>query len=386
MKKRSLIPVLVSAVLAASTTAAMPGFAAADAGSLETWGGWENIPGEGSSPLQKIARYSMPPDSYDILDRGFGCVSMKIRRFGVSVTMTEPLTESVQLGDFTISPQIAAGTALSPYICRIWTQSDFRKAWADNSAMYVLHDSDLTHCWQVRKDPPTEILPDENSYIICQITSHSGSENDTESYLLLLDLLEQDSRFTVNGAVYTCVQWYAPYTGQLAVRYSDLTAKRDIETELTALGEDPEQQAVQTDKNNTEYYCYPCSAENAKAVIHEFSDDPRIDRIKAASCVDGVEGSETFHTAALLLPVNGRTGDADGDGKITLLDAVNVLKQYNAAELLDEDSFLTAGQIAAADVDGDGSVTPKDAACIQQYINFAYILEEPKTWEEIIQK
>ena len=386
MKKRSLIPVLMSAVLAASTTAAMPALAAADAGTLETWGGWENVPGEGSSPITKVARYSMPPDSYDILDRGFGCVSMKIRRYGVSVTMTEPLTESVQLGDFTISPQIAAGTAPSPYICRIWTQADFCKAWADKSAMYVLHDSDLTHCWQVRQDRPTELFPDENSYIISQTTSRSGNDDDTESYLLLLDLLEQDPRFTVNGAVYTCVQWYAPYTGQLAVRYSDLTAKRDIETELTALGEDPEQQAVQTDKNNTEYYCYPCSAENAKAVIHEFSDDPRIDRIKAASCVDCVVGSETFHTAALLLPVNGRIGDADGDGKITLTDAVNVLKQYNLTEVLGENGLLTAEQITAADIDGDGAVTAKDASYIQKYINFADILEEPKTWTEIIGK
>ncbi len=56
MKKRNLIAVLMSVVLATSTTAAMPGFAAADAGSLETWGGWETIPGEGSARLHKDTR------------------------------------------------------------------------------------------------------------------------------------------------------------------------------------------------------------------------------------------------------------------------------------------------------------------------------------------
>ena len=81
-----------------------------------------------------------------------------------------------------------------------------------------------------------------------------------------------------------------------------------------------------------------------------------------------------------------KKGDGDSDGTITLQDASAVLKQYNLTDILGEDGFMTAEEIAAADVDGDGAVTPKDASLIQQYINFADILEEPKTWEELIKK
>ena len=97
------------------------------------------------------------------------------------------------------------------------------------------------------------------------------------------------------------------------------------------------------------------------------------------------DGMECLHYSLELVPLI-HYGDADGDGIITLTDAVNVLRQFNAAVILDEYGFMTVEQIAAADVDCDGKVTPKDASLIQQYINFADILEEPKTWEEIIQK
>ena len=110
----------------------------------------------------------------------------------------------------------------------------------------------------------------------------------------------------------------------------------------------------------------------------EYWDDGELHRVLEDSM-------NNLHYSLELVPLI-HYGDADGDGRITLLDAVNVLKQYNAAELLDEYGFMTVEQIAAADVDFDRKVTAKDAAYIQKYINYADILEEPKTWEEIIKK
>ena len=55
-------------------------------------------------------------------------------------------------------------------------------------------------------------------------------------------------------------------------------------------------------------------------------------------------------------------GDANGDGKIDIMDATTV--QKFAAELID----LDADHKAAADVTGDGKVDIMDATMIQKYV------------------
>ena len=56
-----------------------------------------------------------------------------------------------------------------------------------------------------------------------------------------------------------------------------------------------------------------------------------------------------------------KTGDANGDGKIDVLDAANIQK-YTASK-----TELTQAQLNAADVNGDGSVDILDAAQIQKF-------------------
>ena len=56
-----------------------------------------------------------------------------------------------------------------------------------------------------------------------------------------------------------------------------------------------------------------------------------------------------------------KTGDANGDGEINVLDAANIQK-YTASK-----TELTQAQLNAADVNGDGSVDILDAAQIQKF-------------------
>ena len=62
----------------------------------------------------------------------------------------------------------------------------------------------------------------------------------------------------------------------------------------------------------------------------------------------------------VILPDKAVRGDADADGKVTVYDAVHILK--NVAGITDD------VDIEAADVDGDGMITVNDAANILRYI------------------
>ena len=55
-------------------------------------------------------------------------------------------------------------------------------------------------------------------------------------------------------------------------------------------------------------------------------------------------------------------GDVDGDGEITITDAL-LIQRYDL-----EMVTLNAAQLKAADVDGDGDVTILDVSWIQRYI------------------
>ena len=56
-----------------------------------------------------------------------------------------------------------------------------------------------------------------------------------------------------------------------------------------------------------------------------------------------------------ILPAVGVLGDVDGDGAVTLSDALMIMR--NAMQLLE----FTPAQAAAADMDGDGLITVEDA-------------------------
>ena len=60
------------------------------------------------------------------------------------------------------------------------------------------------------------------------------------------------------------------------------------------------------------------------------------------------------------------SGDADGNGKVDLDDAITALQAYTAVNLMKQENPLTAAQFIAADTDGDGVVYIEDALGILQ--------------------
>ena len=75
------------------------------------------------------------------------------------------------------------------------------------------------------------------------------------------------------------------------------------------------------------------------------------------------------------LPAN-RTGDVDGDGKITSADARLALRRSVKLENYPEGS----SQYLACDADGDGAVTSADARLI---LRASVNLENPEDWKKL---
>lgn len=84
---------------------------------------------------------------------------------------------------------------------------------------------------------------------------------------------------------------------------------------------------------------------------------------------------EAVHKPAL------ETGDIDGDGAVTVLDAQTALLAC-LESLTGGANKLSDAQLAAADVDGSGKVTVSDAQCILIYYVHNTVAETPITWEE----
>ncbi len=328
------------------------------------WGVDEDrITGERYSPLRKrLWYYSMQPDSYDILDSGFGAVEVNVWRIGISVSMKEALTESMQLGEFTLAPEFPKGTR-SPYICRVIPQTELLAYYSSYSfadtKMYISADSDLTHCRMIGTDSSAETLPDENNYVIEQSTYGQDKMDDTGAFLELLRALYDDPRFTVNGAVYSCDQTDLMYMNELYAEFADMDAKAEFEAALTALGQTADAR-IRKDDDGTEYYYYSCSAANAKQMLIRFADDPRIARLLPTIIVDHCEETwEDVSLTHLLLPAHRPgTGDLNGDGETNIGDAV-LLSRFNA-----EDSELDASTLNMdeADLNADGVTDALDLA------------------------
>lgn len=76
------------------------------------------------------------------------------------------------------------------------------------------------------------------------------------------------------------------------------------------------------------------------------------------------------------------TGDADGDGDITLNDAYNVLMESSRIAIGQEEQFSPELK-DACNIDHDGAITLNDAYCILMYSSYQSIGKNP-SWEEIV--
>ena len=102
----------------------------------------------------------------------------------------------------------------------------------------------------------------------------------------------------------------------------------------------------------------------AKAPTHEA--EGNIEYFKCSICgklfADADATNEITLEDTVIAPIEQMIGDVDGDGKITVADAVMIQKHIaNILTLSDE-------QFAVADVDGNGKITVADAVMIQKHI------------------
>lgn len=87
----------------------------------------------------------------------------------------------------------------------------------------------------------------------------------------------------------------------------------------------------------------------------------------------------------VLSKANLDTGDFDGDSKIGVEDAQNVLKAY-VSQIAGNDPRLTDAQKKAADINGDNKIDTADAQLVLLYYVRNTIANNPTEWSELIQK
>ena len=76
-------------------------------------------------------------------------------------------------------------------------------------------------------------------------------------------------------------------------------------------------------------------------------------------------------------------GDYDGDGKISLEDAQNLLNAYTKM-LAGAASPLTDAQKNACDINGDKSIDVADAQLVLLYYVRNTLAKQPTTWEQLL--
>ncbi|MCH5279651.1 MAG: Ig-like domain-containing protein, partial [Christensenellaceae bacterium] len=107
-----------------------------------------------------------------------------------------------------------------------------------------------------------------------------------------------------------------------------------------------------TDLSNWVSYTYTAQTPGSYTFTWSYSKDGSVDRGDDCVKIDNVAFSGT-----IVNPPSG-AGDVDGDGAITIQDALLALRGAMGIQQ------LTAAQIEAADMDGDGNVTVTDATMI----------------------
>jgi hypothetical protein len=79
------------------------------------------------------------------------------------------------------------------------------------------------------------------------------------------------------------------------------------------------------------------------------------------------------------------TGDADGDGKVSVEDAQLALLAY-VQSMAGMETGLTEQQIKAADINGDKTVSVEDAQLILIYYVSNTLSGQNVTWDELLGK
>ena len=99
-----------------------------------------------------------------------------------------------------------------------------------------------------------------------------------------------------------------------------------------------------------------CDTGTIKDVVGTFAEENRQEGLRVFVAGGSHSGNDCVYVDEVcILPSVGVLGDVDGDGTVTISDALMIMR--NAMQLLE----FTPAQAAAADMDGDGLITVEDA-------------------------
>ena len=118
---------------------------------------------------------------------------------------------------------------------------------------------------------------------------------------------------------------------------------------------------IQPDGKVTVSIAVPDGMDGAKCKVYRAESDGTLTDMKAV-IENGKLTFTTDHFSLYIITQSAvKLGDVDGDGQITVKDAIAILRHNAEVEL------LTGSQIIAGDLNGDGSVNTKDAILLLQY-------------------
>ncbi len=121
------------------------------------------------------------------------------------------------------------------------------------------------------------------------------------------------------------------------------------------------EEKVQPNGKVTVSIAVPDDMDGAKCKVYRAESDGTLVDMKA-SLNDGKLTFTTDHFSLYIITQSAvKLGDVDGDGQVTIKDAIAILRHNAEVEL------LTGSQIIAGDLNGDGTVNPKDAILLLQY-------------------
>ena len=121
------------------------------------------------------------------------------------------------------------------------------------------------------------------------------------------------------------------------------------------------EEKVQPNGKVTVSIAVPDGMDGAKCKVYRAESDGTLTDMKA-SLNDGKLTFTTDHFSLYIITQSAvKLGDVDGDGQVTIKDAIAILRHNAEVEL------LTGSQIIAGDLNGDGTVNPKDAILLLQY-------------------
>ncbi|MBQ3416878.1 MAG: dockerin type I repeat-containing protein [Ruminococcus sp.] len=170
----------------------------------------------------------------------------------------------------------------------------------------------------------------------CAVTAHAAPKTDKAARTMMMNVCGADPESGIGMAAYNLKQILgAAFSRDENVRFTIMTG------------------GSKTWHMDSELPYDPATGEAPDGVSTEYN------QIREAFGAD--EENEDYRGKTVLVDGDGISGDADGDGKVTVLDAACI--QKNLANI--ETSSFNEN---AADVDRDGKVTILDATNIQKYL------------------